>query len=76
MNNKTKVKALTPSQIQALEDTERHGNPWARVHGQSQYGGWHGVMFVLNRNKWIALDEKSGKYKLTDAGRKALRESD
>jgi hypothetical protein len=70
------VKKLSRSQIQALEWTRDYGSPSHGVFGQSQHGGWSGVMAVLNRNKWVIYDEKSGKYKLTDAGRKALRESD
>jgi hypothetical protein len=66
----------TRSQLIALEDTERHGNPSARVFGSAAHGGFSGTMAVLNRNKWVLWDEKSRRWWLTDAGRKALRESD
>jgi hypothetical protein len=63
------------SQIQALEDVRDHGDPWARVHGQSQHGGWSSVMGVLERKKWVtyaALPNGHDGYKLTPAGQAVL----
>jgi hypothetical protein len=71
MNSKTRMKRPTPSQMQALEDTIAGGDPWGRVFGQSQHGGWHGVMCVLNRNEWIRYDKRKKKYVITSAGRSA-----
>ena len=68
----TTTKKPTRSQLQALEDIEKHSNPYFRVHGQSQHGGWHSVMRVLERNAWTRYHMKAGKWVLTDAGRAAL----
>jgi hypothetical protein len=68
------MKRPTASQRQALEDIERHGDPWARVHGQSQHGGWNGVMCVIKRENWAFFSEDSQKWELTEDGKKALKE--
>lgn len=66
----------SPSQLQALEDIERHGDPWKRVFGQSQHGGWHRVMLVIeHRAKWAKFDGRRKKWVLTDAGRAILRQA-
>lgn len=63
---------MTSSQRQALEDVEKHDDPWHRVRGQAQHGGWAGVMQVLvHRKKWIEF--VSRKWELTEAGREALK---
>jgi hypothetical protein len=61
---------MTGAQRQAMEDVERHGDPWHRVLGQAQHGGWHGVMRVLQRKRWITFVR--GKWALTRAGKDAL----
>jgi len=66
---------MSPSQLQALQDVKRTGNPWQRVFGQSQHGGWNSVMRVLWRMKWIKTD-RADRYVLTEAGRKALKEAE
>jgi hypothetical protein len=65
------TKKPTRSQMIALEDTINAGDPWARVYGQSMHGGWHGVMSVLQRNKWIRYDEQKKKFVITAAGQAA-----
>lgn len=60
----------TPSQIQALEDIERHGNPWYRVRGQSQHGGWQSVVGVIQRAGWAC---SSPSWALTETGREVLK---
>lgn len=60
----------TVSQMQALEDTIAHGDPWARVFGQAQHGGWSGVMTVLSRNRWVRYNERTRKHVITKAGQK------
>ena len=67
---------LSHAQRQALQDVRRCGDPWARVRGQSQHGGWHSVMRVLVRNGWVRLvRSESGGWVLTDEGAAALDES-
>lgn len=62
---------MTPSQFQALEDIERYGDPFVRVHGQSQHGGWFRVMMVINRNGWAESGKR--RWTLTTKGRSAMR---
>lgn len=63
---------VSDSQLQALEDVERCGDPWARVFGQSQHGGWNGVMRVVqHERRWIRHTGK--RWVLTAAGDVALR---
>jgi hypothetical protein len=65
------VTRLSVPQIQALEDVERSGNPWARVHGQAQHGGWSALMrFLEHKQKWIVF--RRNRYQLTAAGKAAL----
>lgn len=64
---------MSPPQRQALEDIRDSGNPWARVHGQAQHGGWYGVMLVIeHRKKWARFDGRRRKWVLTKAGVAAL----
>jgi hypothetical protein len=66
----------SPSQLQALEDIERCGDPWARVVGMSKMGGWHRVMLVIEyRAKWARYDGRRKKWGLTAAGESALRQA-
>ena len=62
---------MTKSQLQALEDIRDHGDPWRRVRGQAQHGGWHGVMKVIARKRWAAYNGDYG-WTLTAVGRKEL----
>ena len=65
---------VSPSQLQALEDVKRSGDPWARVFGQSRHGGWHQVMQVIHlRKKWIC--RVGDRWVLTDAGKQVLKAS-
>ena len=64
---------MTPAQLQALEDVERCGDPWARVHGMSQHGGWASVMRILvHERRWIHRVHGE-KWALTIDGKAALR---
>jgi len=58
---------------QALEDIQRSGDPWARVFGQSQHGGWNAVMSKIRREGWARYDEASERWELTAEGKKALK---
>lgn len=61
---------MTPSQRQALEDIRTHGDPYRRVRGQSQHGGWHGVMRVILRRRWAR--HGASRWRLTVAGAREL----
>lgn len=63
---------MTASQFQALEDISRTGNPWARVRGKSQYGGWSGVIHVITREEWAHFSD--GRWVVTEAGTAAMKQ--
>lgn len=65
---------MTAAQYQALEDIVRYGNPWARVHGQAQHGGWFGVMRVLDREEWARFQNE--RWLVTDGGFAAMKQYD
>ena len=62
---------MTPSQRQALEDVKKHGDPWFRVYGQAQHGGWNGVLRALLRKGFLKFTR--GTWVVTEAGRAALK---
>lgn len=71
------TKRISASQRQALEDIERYGDPWARVVGQSQHGGWYRVMLVIvHRRMWARYDGRRKRWVLTAEGRRALKDSE
>ncbi len=63
---------MTASQYQALEDIKRSGNPWARVRGQAQHGGWASVIHVIKREGWARLD--AHEWSVTDVGEAAMKQ--
>lgn len=63
---------MTPSQYQALEDIARSGDPWARVKGQAQHGGWAGVIHAIQREGWARRD--AHEWSVTEAGKAAMRQ--
>lgn len=53
---------ISAPQMQALEDVRDHGDPWRRVRGQSQHGGWSSVMRVIEYKRgWVK--RKPGEYR-------------
>ena len=69
------MKPPSRSQLHALEDTARCGNPYARVLGQSAHGGMSGTMAVLQRNRWIVFNTETRLWEVTPAGRAVITRS-
>jgi hypothetical protein len=62
-------------QLQALQDTRDHHDPWCRVRGMSQHGGWYRVMLVLeHRRKWVRYVRQ--RWELTAEGARVLRQEE
>lgn len=64
----------SPSQLQALEDIAAHGDPYYRVQGQAQHGGWASVMNVLQNRLWARYSATRRRWVLMAEGRRVLAE--
>jgi hypothetical protein len=62
---------MTPAMRKALESARDKGTPTAHLRGMSDWGGWGVTREALFRRGWLS----HGDFKITDAGRKALAES-
>jgi hypothetical protein len=58
---------------QALEDIHDSGDPWARVRGRSQHGGWSNVVAKIQKSGWAVYSEPRGRWELTAEGKKVLK---
>jgi hypothetical protein len=60
----------TQAQLRALGSIEQHGDPWFRVHGMAEHGGFQGTLKVIMRRRWARCVR--GKWSLTAAGELVL----
>lgn len=64
------MKKPSRAQARALRMTRDHGEPTYGLYGMSVYGGFHGTMRVLSRERWVR--RRGSRWELTSAGVEAL----
>lgn len=69
-----KDRKLSAAQLSMLRSIRDHGDPWAKIRGQSAHGGAHGTLVSLTRRGLIEFDDGGhGGWEATAAGISALK---